>query len=103
MLADQEAAGYTLYVEAGSPNHAKRSDLSEDLDRRLRCSNIEYDGKRGSGRLAPLKVRWLRGGAGNAYRESRVAAGQRDAQFKYLHLQYAHECAFDFDALTESR
>jgi hypothetical protein len=101
MLADQEAARYTLYVEAGSPNHGAEPKIAADLDRSLRCANIEYDNKRGSGRLVPLTVRWLRGGAGEKYRADRVAAGQRDAQFKYLHLQYAHECAFDFDAFTE--
>ena len=35
------------------------------------------------------------------YRADSVARGQRDAQYKYLHLQYAHECAFDFDAFSE--
>ena len=95
MLADQESAGYTLFVEAKLPS--RETGLADDLDRRLRASNIEYDGKRGSGRLAPLDIRWLRNGAGDRYRSSRVADGQRDAQFKYLHLQYAHECQFDFD------
>ena len=101
MLADQETAGYTLHVETGSARDDRASGLSGELDRRLRASNIEYDGKRASGRLAPLDVRWLGGGAGDRYRLHRVAAGQRDAQFKYLHLQYAHECSFDFDAFVE--
>lgn len=102
MLADRDAARYTLYVEADAPDHAARSSLATDVDLRLRGLNIEYDSKRASDRLAPVALAWLRAGAGNLYRADRVAAGQRDAQFKYLHLQYAHECAFDFDALTES-
>ena len=101
VLADQESAGYTLFVEAKCPGHGIGPDLENDVDSRLRSSNIEYDGKRGSGRLAPLKVRWLQSGAGDEYRRNRVANGQRDAQFKYLHLQYAHECSFDFSALAE--
>jgi hypothetical protein len=101
MLADQENARYTLFVEAKSPRDGFGPNLSDDLDRRLRSTNIEYDSKRGSGRLAPLGVRWLQSGAGDAYRRSCVATGQRDAQFKYLHLQYAHECSFDFDAIAE--
>jgi hypothetical protein len=101
MLADRENAGYALYVEAERPSHDIGADLAQDIDSRLRASNIEYDGKRGSGRLAPLEVRWLRSSAGDAYRRERVAKGQRDAQFKYLHLQYADECGFDFGAHVE--
>ena len=101
MLADQESAGYTLYIEASTPIHGSGRVLFDDIDGRLRLSNIEYDGKRGSGRLAPLEVRWLQSGTGEIYRQSRVADGQRDAQFKYLHLQFAHECAFDLDAHGE--
>lgn len=107
MLADQAQARYTLYVEAEFPSDGigpnLSDDLANDLDGRLRSSNIEYDGKRGSGRLTPVNIRWLRRGAGDAYRARRVAEGQRDAQFKYLHLQYAHECSFNFDAFEEPR
>jgi hypothetical protein len=101
MLADQETAGYTLFVEAKRSDAENRPDPADELDRRLRSLNIEYDGKRSSGRLALLRIRWLANGTGDRYRESRVADGQRDAQFKYLHLQYAHECKFDFDAVAE--
>lgn len=103
LLADREDPGYTLFIEASHPGQGSGPNLAQDIDRRLRSSNIEYDGKRGSGRLAPLKLRWLESGAGDAYRRNRVAKGQRDAQFKYLHLQYAHECAFDFNARAEPR
>jgi len=103
MLADQETAQYALYIEGESANCGGGPGLADEIDKRLRATNIEYDGKRGSGRLAPLALKWLRSGAGDAYRVSRVAAGQRDAQFKYLHLQYAHECAFDFESFAKSR
>ena len=75
--------------------------ICNDLDQRLPASNIEYDGKRESGTLLPLTVRRLRAGTGEEYRRRRVAEGQRDAQFKFLHLQYAHECSFDFDSFAE--
>jgi len=101
MLADQDSASYTLYVEARVPDVEQASDIANDLDCRLRAANIEYDGKRSSGRLAPLDLRWLRRGTGDSYRAERVAGGQRDAQFKYLHLQYAHECPFDFDGAAQ--
>jgi hypothetical protein len=102
MLADQSSAQYTLFVEMPQPSAGWiDTALSSDLDGRLRASNIEYDGKRGSGRLSPLIVRRLRAGTGDAYRRSRIAQGQRDTQFKFLHLQYAHECSFDFETFAE--
>ena len=97
MLADQETAVYTLYVEASG----REPELANAVDRGLREANIEYDGKRGSGRLAPAEIKWLRPGTGGEFRADRVAAGQRDSQFKYLHLQYAHEFPFDFGAHAE--
>lgn len=97
VLADQETAKYTLYIEGDGTTAACDNHLAEAIDVRLRSLNVEYDGKRASGRLAHLAVSRLQPGTGDAYRVSRVAAGQRDAQFKYLHLQYAHECGFDFD------
>ena len=102
MLADQEAAVYTLYLEASRRAPFKSSELAGAVDRGLREANIEYDGKRASGRLAPVEIKRLHPGAGGAFRADRVAAGQRDSQFKYLHLQYAHECPFEFDAHAES-
>ena len=101
MLADQEAAAYTLYLEASGREPYQASGLAKAVDRGLREANIEYDGKRGSGRLSPVEIKRLRPGTGEEFRADRVAAGQRDSQFKYLHLQYAHECPFDFDAHAE--
>ena len=101
VLADEEEAKYTLYLEACKRELNRTSDLARAVDRGLREANIEYDGKRGSGRLAPVEIRRLYPGTGGKFRADRVAAGQRDAQFKYLHLQYAQECPFDFDAHAE--
>lgn len=97
VLADQDTSRYTLYLEAAGDIRSA-DHIGEQVDARLRAANIEYDGKRASDRLKPLDVRPLVPGSGDAYRESRVAQGQRDAQFKYLHLQYAHECSFDFES-----
>ena len=76
-------------------------DLAVEVDRHLGIMNVEYHSKRRSGRLGPLQVRWLPAGTGDLYRASCVAAGQRDAQFKYLHLQYARDCAYDFESVAE--
>jgi len=102
MLADQSSAQYTLFIEMQQPSGGGiDAAISNDLDGRLRASNIEYDGKRGSGRLSPLIVLRLRAGTGEEYRRSHIAEGRRDAQFKFLHLQYTHECSFDFDSFAE--
>ena len=98
MLADVEAASYTLYIEADAAPAPAHDALAAEIDDRLRSMNIEYDSKRGSGRLKVLSLRRLQPGTGAEYRRRQVAAGQRDAQFKYLHVQYRHDCAFDFDA-----
>ena len=108
MMADVETAQYTLYVEpartsenaADTDSAAAVASLARDIDQRLRSGNIEYDAKRASGRLEPLRILRLRPGTGAAYRRQQVAAGQRDMQFKYLHVQYSHDCPFDFDAAS---
>ena len=101
VLADVARASYTLYLEPRG-DIAAVARLAEQIDERLRASNIEYDGKRASGRLAKLSMRWLKPGTGDAFREHRVAGGQRDTQFKYLHLQLAEECGFDFEPFQEA-
>lgn len=100
LLADAEAAGYTLLLEGPATADWRDSDVAAAVDARLAAANVEYASKRRSGRLAPLRLRRLRPGAGDAYRTHCVAAGQRDAQFKYLHLQYADAVGFDFAGLV---
>ncbi len=63
------------------------------VDRRLGELNIEYHGKRASGRLGPLDVVWLKPGAGEAYKMACVRAGQREGQFKPVVLQYRKDSA----------
>lgn len=100
VIADEDAAGYTLFVEADNP--CDGAAIAGEVDGRLCQLNVEYEAKRKSGRLIPLEVRWLRRGSGDHYRVVCVEAGQRDTQFKYLHLQYARECRLDFNAFTEA-
>ena len=105
VIADEEASGYTLFVEAEDHQtgaHAHGASMALEIDSRLCELNVEYEAKRKSGRLIPLEVRWLRSGTGDQYRSLCVQSGQRDTQFKYLHLQYARECRLDFAALTEA-
>ena len=100
VLADAEAAGYTLLLEGPATADWRDGEVAAAVDSRLAAANVEYASKRRSGRLAPLRLRRLRPGAGDAYRTHCVAAGQRDAQFKYLHLQYADAVGFDFAGLV---
>ncbi len=105
VIADEDAAGYTLFVEADDREAANRGDgsaIAVEVDSRLCELNVEYEAKRKSGRLSPLEVRWLRRGTGDHYRAICVESGQRDTQFKYLHLQYARECRLDFTTLSEA-
>jgi hypothetical protein len=94
MLANVEAAGYTLYLEHAGVSGAIAGQVDEQLAR----MNVEYQAKRESGRLQPLRVVPLRTGTADAYRNHCVAKGQRDAQFKLIRLQYTHDCSFDFSS-----
>ncbi len=99
-LADEHRAGYVLYLEATGDVPPPVDALGAALDARLSALNTEYSAKRASGRLHPLQVQLLRRGSGDAYRRHCVAGGQREAQFKVRHLQYAREASFAFDAHT---
>lgn len=99
MLADVQSAGYTLYLE----RVAVPSSFSRELDEQLARLNVEYQAKRESGRLQPLRVVPLREGTAEAYRRHCVAKGQRDAQFKLIRLQYGQDCSFDFSQHIRER
>jgi hypothetical protein len=95
LVADAAMSGYRGYIELRQDHHALAAKIAVQLDQKLRELNIEYDSKRGSGRLRPLHLIPLADGAERAYRRHCVAKGQREAQFKVLTLQDASE--FDFD------
>jgi len=94
MLADPESLQYHLYIEH---EPIDESGLLEKLEQHLSNLNIEYKTKRKSGRLQPLHVKFLKAGAGEAYKKHCVENGQREGQFKVMHLQYKKDCTFDFD------
>ena len=71
--------------------------VANQIDHRLGELNIEYHGKRASGRLTPLNVVWLKPGAGEAYKVACVRGGQREGQFKPAVLQYHKDLQFSFD------
>ena len=53
--------------------------------------NLEYQSKRGSGRLGAVRATRLKPGAGDAFKRAAVAAGQREGQFKPAVLHYRRE------------
>ncbi len=92
MLADPLARQYSLYVEQSLRDSFEREMFEKEL---VRC-NVEYQGKRQSGRLEPVRVINLEPGTGEAYKVHCLQQGQRDSQFKVVKLQYAADCSFDF-------
>jgi hypothetical protein len=102
VVADAAANRYVAYVEA--PTQAAQCDaLASAIDAELARLNIEYAGKRSSGRLKPLALVALAPGTGHAYREHAVRKGQRESQFKVLSLQNAAEVDFDFASFAADR
>jgi hypothetical protein len=97
MVADDRASGYRLFVELGEAAPPDARTVASQIDHRLGELNIEYHGKRASGRLKPLAVVWLKPGAGEAYKVACVRAGQREGQFKPAVLQYRKDLQLSFD------
>lgn len=93
MVADPLTLQYTLYLE-----HSPLEIFAgHKLEQQMGKVNVEFQARRASGRLQPLRVVYLRPGAGDAYTAHCLQQGQRDAQFKVVRLQYAQDCSFDFN------
>jgi hypothetical protein len=102
VLADARRSVYRAYVEASDDPAA----MAAAIDAHLSRSNLEYEAKRASGRLAPLEVSLLGSGAADAYHRHLVdKKKQREAQAKVLALQTTDECDFEFTPfeLTHAR
>jgi hypothetical protein len=97
LVADERASAYRLYAQSADGTIANATAMSRAVDERLARLNLEYQGKRASGRLAPVSMQWLREGTADAYKAWAVHAGQREGQFKPAVLQYRKDLAFDFD------
>jgi GH3 auxin-responsive promoter len=94
VVADDQIAGYTLFVEILGGTR-QPDGLAARVDRRLGELNIEYHSKRASGRLQPLKMTVLKSQAADAYKAACVLAGQREGQFKPVVLQYRQDLKWD--------
>lgn len=96
-LADAAASVYRVYVEPAKQAGDVPGAIADEMDAELCRLNIEYAAKRASGRLAKLSLSVLAAGAGDAYRQSCVADGQREGQFKPILLQTLSELAFPIE------
>ena len=96
LVAQEEPAAYHLFLETDTAAAHLVSGAAADIDRRLGELNVEYHGKRASGRLAPLTVALLRRGTGEAYKTACVRSGQREGQFKPAVLQYRRDLLLEF-------
>lgn len=93
-LADSARSRYRLFIEPQSHFSVELETLAAWIDARLGALNLEYQGKRASGRLDVLEVQVLADGTGDAYRKYCVGQGQREGQFKIVALQSSEN--FDF-------
>ncbi len=92
MVADPLALQYTLYLEHPPLDFF----VGHKLEQQIGMGNVEYQAKRASERLQPLRVVYLQPGTGDAYKTHCLQQGQRDDQFKVLKLQYTQDCSFNF-------
>jgi hypothetical protein len=113
---DDETPYYGVFVERGDLGNLERAkQFAVTLDRHLRQHNSEYDCKRGSGRLGPVRSMLLPNGAWHAWDQQRLRnTGGTLEQFKHpclvadlkfrtqlpAHEELAPECLAD--ALTAS-
>jgi hypothetical protein len=103
LVADEGEPAYRLFIEAGGDRPPAADDFAAEVDHGLGQLNIEYHGKRQSGRLRPLTVAWLARGTAEAYKAACVQAGQRESQFKPPALQYRKDLTFPFEAHVVGR
>ena len=92
MLADPLTLQYTLYLEHPFLDFF----VGYKVEQHMGQTNLEFQAKRESGRLQPLRIVYLQPGTGEAYKTYCLQQGQRDAQFKVVRLQYAKDCSFNF-------
>ena len=96
MLADPNQQVYRLIIECARATDLWQKQMATSVEHMLGELNVEYAGKRASGRLRHLEILPVRPGAGEAYKRHCVQQGQREGQFKLLVLQYQADCTFSF-------
>jgi len=80
---------YVLFLErrrSAAPALPEADDIARRLDEELRRANCEYESKRASGRLAPLRTVAVRPESFAEFRRAFLVLGESDAQFKPRYL-----------------
>lgn len=99
-LADETESLYRLYIEFTQDAPVEMNRFAARVESHLFETNVEYQAKRGSGRLRALDVRVLQQGTYEAFKRYCVNQGQREGQFKIVALQYQKDFAFDLNPYT---
>ncbi len=87
-IPDLEGRSYELFGEFREHAVGVNVDaLAMQVDRNLCELNVEYQSKRRDGRLNSLHLNRLNLGAGARYKQTMLARGARDVQFKVRHIQ----------------
>ncbi len=97
LLADEHAARYDLLIEAPEWSGIDTPALAASIDAEFCAANSEYDAKRGSGRLAELRVVPRPAGTGERLKLEAVERGIRESQYKPTVLGYRR----DYESLYE--
>jgi len=99
--AGGQEPSYLFLVEYETPpNGEEAARTASELDEALARHNIEYAGKRKSGRLAPPVLRVLESGQFDAYQRRRLQAGAQDGQLKILRLTDGQAFAGNFSRVV---
>jgi hypothetical protein len=98
LIADPTECHYTLYLEAHRSFDA--TQFAQMYSETLAQANLEFREKMASSRLQPPRVKPLKPGTAHAYKAHNLAAGQRETQYKILHLQYREHLTFPIEHYT---
>ena len=95
-LANESESYYQVFIERSDNTVLNQETCELALEQALGELNVEYQQKRESGRLKPLRVCFLKPGTGEIFRQKLIADGQREGQLKSLTLLYLKDSHFPF-------
>lgn len=86
-FADYQISGYRLFAEFSRmiPNN-KMTLFCKEIDNELQKINMEYESKRKSNRIKPMRLHYLSHNAFDKFKRICIEMGYRDGQFKLSHL-----------------
>ncbi|HUX02650.1 MAG TPA: GH3 auxin-responsive promoter family protein [Phycisphaerae bacterium] len=85
---------YSLLVEESEVDAPRAGRLASEVDAALAALNMEYEGKRRSGRLGPVRVKTIPQGAWRAY-DAQAIARRKARVEQYKHKFLSNDMDFD--------